>query len=136
MFDCSDESRKGKCDLVGFSDSDHAADKETRRSRSGIWIGLNECPLYWSSKRQTIATKSSAAAETVAFGAAMERLRGVSEILNELGFDVKYVPLFGDNVQVLRRTVNDMPNDALGAKQLAITTKSLQEAASAEHKTI
>ena len=48
----------------------------------------------------------------------MERLRGISEILNELGFGVKYVPLFGDNVQVLRRTVNDMPNDALGAKQL------------------
>ena len=118
VFDCSDESRKGRCNLVGFSDSDHAADKETRRSRSGIWIGLNECPLYWSSKRQTVVTKSSAAAETVAFGAAMERLRGVSEILNELGFDVKYVPLFGDNVQVLRRTVNDMPNDALGAKQL------------------
>lgn len=136
VFDCSDESRKGRCNLAGFSDSDHAADKETRRSRSGIWIGLNECPLYWSSKRQTVVTKSSAAAETVAFGAAMERLRGISEILHELGFDVKYAPLFGDNVQVLRRTVNDMPNDALGAKQLAITTKSLQEAASTEHKTI
>ena len=33
-----------------FCDSDHAADKVTRRSRTGLLIFLNRAPIDWSSK--------------------------------------------------------------------------------------
>ena len=52
------------------------------------------------------------------------------ENLNAIGFGVKWFPIFGDNEQVLSRMVSDKPWDMLGAKQISVLTKQLQEAAS------
>jgi len=53
-----------------------------------------------------------------------------------MGFNVDYTPLFCDNTATLKRIVNDKSSDAMGAKNLAVITKMLQEATSQEHKDI
>ena len=130
VFDCRNQVWRDRCAVVGFSDSDHASDKETRRSRTGGWIAVNGCPVKWISKRQTMVSTSSTAAETVASSLVALEMRKLRENLNAIGFGVKWLPLFGDNVQVLSRMVCDKPRDTLGAKQISVLTKQLQEAAS------
>ena len=52
--------------LLGWVDSDFAADPDTRRSVSGYILSLNGGPVAWKSKRQSCTTLSSAEAEFVA----------------------------------------------------------------------
>ena len=56
------EPRVKEVDLRIFVDSDHAADKLTRRYRTGYIIFLKNAPIAWFSKNQ-------ATIETSVFGA-------------------------------------------------------------------
>jgi hypothetical protein len=47
------ESRGKEVDLRLYVDSDHAKEKQTRRSRTGYFILLNPAPATWFSKRQS-----------------------------------------------------------------------------------
>lgn len=51
----------GKDELLveGYSDSDWAGDKESRKSTSGYIFTLNGCPASWCSKRQSTVALSS-----------------------------------------------------------------------------
>jgi len=40
--------------VTGFVDSDHAGDKVTRKSRSGILVYANKAPIVWLSKKQVL----------------------------------------------------------------------------------
>ena len=134
IFDCSAAPRR--MNLIAFSDSDYAADAETRRSRSGIWLALNGAPLYWQSKRQTVLAGSSTAAETIASHTAMVKIRSTAATMRAMGFDTSYVPLMVDNAATLKRVINGRSVDGDGAKDLSVKVKMLQEAASVEHRDI
>jgi hypothetical protein len=58
-------------------DADHAADSETRRSRTGFFVNLNSAPVCWFSKKQTSCELSSFGSEFVAMKQHCERLRGL-----------------------------------------------------------
>ena len=58
-------------------DSDHAGDKATRRSRSGILIFMNDALIDWLSKRQPTIETSVFGAEFVAMKFGIEKLRGI-----------------------------------------------------------
>ncbi|CAN6685451.1 unnamed protein product [Malus baccata var. baccata] len=49
--------------LTAFSDSDWAADLNTRRSVTGYVVYLGENPISWQSKKQTSVSRSSTEAE-------------------------------------------------------------------------
>lgn len=132
VFNCTDTVKQ--MNLAAFSDSDFASDEDTRKSRSGIWLSINECPIYWTSKRQTVIADSTTAAETIAAHATLRQLRCISGNLRTMKFDVDYAPQFCDNAATLKRITNDRASDGFGAKHLSINTKMLQEAASEEHK--
>ena len=55
-------------------DADHARDKLTRRSVTGIIILLNNTPISWYSKRQKTVELSTYGSELVASRLAVEQL--------------------------------------------------------------
>ena len=66
-----------------FVDADHAGNKVTRRSHSGILIFINMAPKYWFSKRQNTAESSTYSSEFVA-------LRITSEIIIALHYKLRW----------------------------------------------
>ena len=119
----------GRFDLAAFSDADFASCEETRKSRSGVWIGVNGAPVLWLSKKQKMISDSTTAAETIAAHTALRQIRAIAGNLNKMGLRQTYTPLFVDNTVTLLRIVNDKKTDVGGAKHLSVLTKSLQEAA-------
>lgn len=58
-------------DLVGFCDSDWAADKDQRRSTTGYVFLMNGCPVSWTSRLQSTSALSTCEAEYMALSDAM-----------------------------------------------------------------
>ena len=65
-----------------FVDSDHAGDKITRRSQTGILLYLNSAPIIWYSKRQTTVESST-------FGSEFVALRVASELIISLRYKLR-----------------------------------------------
>ena len=64
--------------MTTFVDSDHAGDKVTRRSRTGVLIFLNKAPIAWYSKKQNSIETSSFGSEFTAMKVATELSEGLS----------------------------------------------------------
>ncbi|KAK1515355.1 hypothetical protein CPAR01_16776 [Colletotrichum paranaense] len=58
--------RKGKTELAGFSDSDHAGYQDTARSTTSWIFILASAPISWSSQRQKAVSISTTEAEYIA----------------------------------------------------------------------
>jgi hypothetical protein len=71
-----------------YVDADHAGDKVTRRSRSGILIYLNSAPIVWFTKKQNTVETSSFGSEFVALKVATEMLRGLRYKLRMMGIPI------------------------------------------------
>jgi hypothetical protein len=76
-------------DLVLFSDSDWAGDKDTRISVTGYCIFLQGCPISWKSKGQKSVTLSSSEAELMALSEATKEIKFIYEILTSMKIKVK-----------------------------------------------
>jgi hypothetical protein len=61
-----------------YVDADHAGDKLTRQSRTGVVIFLNGAPIYWYSKKQNTVETSTFGSKFVALKIATETLRGLT----------------------------------------------------------
>ena len=86
-------------------DSDHAGDKETRRSRTGFFIWVNMSLITWFSKKQPTVESSVFGAEFVAMKHGVETLRGLRYKLRMMGVEIlgpSYV--YGDNMSVIHNT--------------------------------
>ena len=60
-----------------YVDSDHAGNKVTRRSRTGILILLNMAPIDCFSKRQNTVESSTFGSELIALKIASEQIMGL-----------------------------------------------------------
>ena len=79
----------GNMEVVLFSDSDWAGDKETRMSVTGYCVFLQGCPISWKSKGQTSVTLSSSEAELMALSEATKEIRFIYELLISMKINVK-----------------------------------------------
>ncbi len=70
------EPRGKAVEMYCFCDADHAGDKVTQRSHSGILIFLNRAPIKWYSKKQNTVETSTFGAEFVALQIAVELIEG------------------------------------------------------------
>ena len=68
-----------------FSDADHAGDRVTRRSQTGIIIFLGMAPIMWCSKRQNSVEVSSFGSEFVAMRIGTEMLKTLRYKLRMFG---------------------------------------------------
>ena len=94
-------------ELIVFSDSDWAGDKDNRRSVGGYMIFLNGVLIAWRSKLQKVVSLSSAEAEFYACAEAVKEVPFIVQILRFLGVEVKTpVEVKVDNVGAIYMSQN------------------------------
>ena len=76
-------------DLVVYTDSDYAGDKDTRISVTGFIVFLMGVPISWKSKGQRSVTLSSSEAEFVALSEAAKEVKFVVMIMMTMNIPVK-----------------------------------------------
>lgn len=85
-------------ELVGYSDSDFAADQDTRRSQLGFIYLLNGGPVSWTSTQQKSVSVSTTEAEYVALSEASKEAIWLRRLLSDMGKTQENPTiLWGDN---------------------------------------
>ena len=109
-----------------FTDSSHADEARTRRSRSSIIIFLNNAPIDWLSKKQATVETSVFGAEFVAMKIGMEKIRALRYKLRMMGVKV-HGPAwtYGDNMSVIKNTQS--PESTLRKKSHQICYHAIRE---------
>lgn len=77
--------RDSDLDIIGYSDSDWAGDRDTRKSTSGYVFVLNNGAVSWSSKRQPTIALSSTEAEYISLTQATKEATWLRLLMTELG---------------------------------------------------
>ena len=99
-------------EMIAFSDSDWAADRETRISVSGFIIYLNGVAISWKSRAQKGVTLSSSEAEFVALSEAVKEIRFIFQVLRSMGIKVKTpIVVRADNVGAMFMAKNTSISD-------------------------
>jgi hypothetical protein len=57
------ESKEGKVELIGYSDSDWCGDRRDRRSTSDYLFKFNNAAISWCTKKQPMTALSSCESE-------------------------------------------------------------------------
>jgi len=113
--------------INAFVDANHARNKITRRSQTGILIYLNRAPILWYSKSQKTVETSTFGSEFVALRIATEMIKGLRYKLRMMG-----IPLDGpanvliDNETVMKNA--SIPSSTLQKKHNAICYHCVREA--------
>ena len=97
--------------LVGFTDSDFASDKETRKSTSGYVFMLSGGAISWRSKKQTIVAQSTVEAEYIAMSFAVRELLWLQKICREVNLCYRNLLLYCDNQGAISFAGNGTVND-------------------------
>ena len=71
-----------------FVDADHAGNRITRRSHTGILIYCNLAPIIWYSKRQNTVETSTFGSEYIAMKIATELVEGLVYKLRMFGIPI------------------------------------------------
>jgi hypothetical protein len=121
------EPRGHHVNMYCFCDSDHAGDRVTRRSQTGIILFLNRSPITWFSKKQNTVETSTFGAEFVALRIAVELIESLRYKLRMMG-----IPIAGpcsilcDNESVVKNS--SIPESVLKRKHNAIAYHRVREA--------
>ena len=101
-----------------YVDSDHAGNKVTRRSQTGILILLNMPPINWFSKHQNTVESSTFGSELIALKIASEQIMGLRYKLRMMGAPIDGpANVFCDNESVVKSTMN--PESTLKKKNVS-----------------
>jgi len=113
--------------MTTFVDADHARDKVTCRSVSGVLMLLNNTPIQWVSKRQPMVETSTYGSELIATRIAIDMNIEMRYKLRMLGVPVEEPGLLlGDNMSVVLNTT--IPSSPLKKKHLACAYHRIREA--------
>ena len=117
--------------VTAFVDSDHAHDKVTRRSITGLIIFVGRTPVQYMSKRQGAIETSTYGAEFVAMRTAVEEVMSVRYMLRCLGVRIeKPTHILGDNRSVILNAT--LKSSILKKKHIAISYHMAREATAAQ----
>jgi hypothetical protein len=110
-----------------FVDSDHAGDKVTRRSQTGILIFCCRAPVISFSKRQNSVETSTYGSELVAMRQAIDLIKALRYKLRMFGIRIdEPTDIFCDNKSVFKNV--STPESVLSKKQHSISYHSAREA--------
>jgi hypothetical protein len=114
-----------------FVDSDHAGDKVTRRSQTGILIFCNRAPIIAYSKRQNSVECSTYGSELCAMRQAVELIKSLRYKLRMFGIPIDGpADVFCDNESVFKNI--SIPTSMLSKKQHSISYHSCRESVAAK----
>jgi hypothetical protein len=71
-----------------FFDADHAGDRVTRRSRTGVLLYLNRSPILWYSKKQGSIETSTFGSEFMELKTAVDMVMGMRYKLRMMGIPI------------------------------------------------
>lgn len=98
-------------ELRAYMDSDWAGDPNYRRSTTGFVVFLDNCPISWSSKKQSFVSRSSSEAEYRAMADTAYEVRWLRHLLDDLHIGLPSTPtLHCDNVSALALASNPIHN--------------------------
>ena len=104
--------------INAFLDADHAGNKVTRRSHTGIMIHLNCAPITWLSKAQSTVESSTFGSEFVAMRIMVEMLESLRYKLRMFGIPIDGPSnVFCDNKSMV--TNSTVPTSTLKKKHNA-----------------
>jgi hypothetical protein len=110
-----------------FVDADHAGNRVTRRSHTGILIYLNAAPILWYSKAQATVETSTFGSEFVAMRIAIEMIEALRYKLRMFGIPIDGpANVFCDNKSVV--TNSTIPDSTLKKKHNSIAYHRVREA--------
>ena len=113
-------------DINLFVDANHAHDKITGRSITGIFGFVGSTPVIWSSKRQASVQTSTFGAEFTALKKAVEEVITLRYYLRSMGIQVnKVTPIYVDNMGVVLNASN--PGSTLNKKSVALSYHFVRE---------
>ena len=116
--------------ITAFVDSDHAHDKLTHRSITGLIIFVGRAPVFYLAKRQGAIETSTYGAELMAMKRVVEETCAIRYMLRCLGVRVeKASQILGDNRSVILQST--MHSSLLKKKHVAIAYHLTREAAAA-----
>ena len=118
-----------------YCDADHASNKVTRRSHTGILIFVNMAPISWFSKRQNTVETSTFGSEFVALRIAVEKIISLRYKLRMMGVPIpESANIFVDNESVVKSSMN--PETTLKKKHVSIAYHKARESFAANIITI
>ena len=100
------ETRVDELEITAFVDSDHAHDRMTRRSITGLLILVGRTPVYFMSKRQGAIATSTYGAEFCAMRTAVEEVQSVRYMLRCLGVKVKHASLICGDKELFKTALS------------------------------
>jgi hypothetical protein len=125
------ESLGKEVHMYCFCDADHAGDRLTRRSQTGIIIFLNRAPILWYSKKQNTVESSTFGSEFVALRTAVEQIISLRYKLRMMGIPILTPCLtLCDNETMIRNST--VPESTLKKKHNAIAYHRVREAVAAD----
>ena len=124
------EPRGNAVQMNCFVDADHAANRVTRRSHTGVVVFVNRAPVLWHSKAQNTVETSTFGSEFVAMRIATELVEGLRYKLRMFGVPLEGATnVFCDNQSVVTNTT--LPSSTLKKKHNAIAYHRVREAVAA-----
>jgi hypothetical protein len=113
-----------------FVDADHASDRATRKSHTGVLILLNRAPIIWYSKRQPGVETSTHGSEFMAMKIAVELIEALRYKMRmfRIPFEGPTSIFCDNNAVVLNSSV---PDSTLAKKHNSVSYHRVREAVAA-----
>ena len=113
------EPRGNAVDITCFVDADHAGNRITRRSHTGVIIFVNMSPIIWYSKRQNTVETSTFGSEYVALRIAVELIESIVYKLCMFGVSIEGAArVLCDNESVVKSS--SYPESTLKKKHCSV----------------
>jgi hypothetical protein len=113
--------------MNAFVDADHAGNRVTRRSHTGILIYLCSAPIVWYSKAQSTVSSSTFGSEFVTMRIVVDMLESLRYKLHIFGVPIDGpANVFCDNKSIV--TNSTIPTSTLKKKHNSITYHHVREA--------
>lgn len=120
-----------KLHITCYVDADHARNRVTRRSVTGIMLLINNTPLVWISRRQRTVETSTFGSEVIAARTAIDLIVEMRYKLRSISLRVQpQSTLIGDNLSVIMNTTS--PASKIRKKHLSCQIMRVQEAVAAD----